>query len=134
MRTARVPPRPLRLHRIFHRLDRTSFAAGAPIRSPRQRLITTRWAPRFRAPWPPVAGAEPKALRKAAEERARNRYPLVAGTEVTSSVITLKPASAHGPNEVTMATSVASRPRAIRIRSILGLLCRASNVYQRPPR
>ena len=30
---------------------------------------------------------------------------------VTSSVITLKPASVHGPNEVTIATSVASRRR-----------------------
>src|ERR1700680_3465421 len=47
---------------------------------------------------------------------------------------TLKPASVHGPKDVTMATSVASRPRAIRMRPILGLLCRASNGYQRAPR
>src|SRR5215475_15178571 len=54
--------------------------------------------------------------------------------ERTSSVITLKAASVHGPNEVTIATSVASRPRAIRMRPMRGLLWRASNVYQRPPR
>ena len=58
----------------------------------------------------------------------------IAGTGVTSSVITLKPASVHGPNEVTIATSVASRPRAIRMRPMRGWLWRASNVYQRPPR
>ena len=40
----------------------------------------------------------------------------------------------HGPNEVTIATSVASRPRAIKIRPMRGVLWRASNVYQRPPR
>jgi hypothetical protein len=54
--------------------------------------------------------------------------------DVASSVITLKPASVHGPNEVTIATSVASRPRAIRMRPMRGLLWRASNVYQRSPR
>ena len=54
--------------------------------------------------------------------------------EVISSVITLKPASVHGPNEVTIATSVASRPRAIKMRPMRGLLWRASNVYQPPPR
>ncbi len=52
---------------------------------------------------------------------------------VTSSVTTLKPASVWGPNEVTIATSVASRPRAIRMRPMRGSLCRASNVYQRSP-
>lgn len=51
-----------------------------------------------------------------------------------SSVITLKLASVHGPNEVTIATSVASRPRAIRMRPIRGMLWRASKVCQRPPR
>jgi hypothetical protein len=59
---------------------------------------------------------------------------LAGAADVTSSVITLKPASVHGPNEVTIATSVASRPRAIKMRPIRGLLWRASNVYQRPPR
>jgi hypothetical protein len=58
----------------------------------------------------------------------------VGAADVTSSVITLKPASVQGPNEVTIATSVASRPRAMRIRPIRGLLWRASNVYQRSPR
>jgi hypothetical protein len=41
----------------------------------------------------------------------------VGAADVTSSVITLKPASVQGPNEVTIATSVASRPRAMRIRA-----------------
>ena len=57
-----------------------------------------------------------------------------AGYSVTSSVITLKPASVHGPNEVTIATSVASRPRAIRMRPMRGTLFRGSKVCQRPPR
>ena len=42
-----------------------------------------------------------------------NRHVLAGVADVTSSVITLKPASVHGPNEVTIATSVASRPRAV---------------------
>jgi hypothetical protein len=37
------------------------------------------------------------------------------------------------PNVVLIATSAASRPLAIRIRPIRGMLCRASNVCQRPP-
>jgi hypothetical protein len=65
---------------------------------------------------------------------AENRHVLVGAIDETSSVITLKPASMHGPNEVTIATSVASRPRAIKMRPMRGLLWRASNVYQRPPR
>ncbi|CAN3992153.1 hypothetical protein MCBRY_002979 [Methylocystis bryophila] len=44
------------------------------------------------------------------------------GAGATSSEITLKPASVQGPNVVTNATSVASRPRAIRMRPIRGLL------------
>ena len=57
---------------------------------------------------------------------------VVAGaSEVTSSVITLKSASLQGPNSVTIATSVASRPRAIKMRPMRGLLWWASNVYQR---
>ena len=55
-------------------------------------------------------------------------------SDMASSVITLKLASVQGPNEVTIATSVASRPRAIRMRPMRGMLCRASNVYQRRPR
>jgi hypothetical protein len=62
------------------------------------------------------------------------RHGLAGAADVTSLVITLKLASVHGPNEVTIATSVASRPRAIKIRPMRGLLWRASNVYQRPPR
>jgi hypothetical protein len=53
---------------------------------------------------------------------------------VTSSVNILNFVRAHGPNEVTIATSVASRPRAIRMRPTRGLLWRASRVYQRSPR
>jgi hypothetical protein len=49
---------------------------------------------------------------------------------VTSLVITLKLANVHEPNEVAIATSVASRPRAIKIRPMRGLLWRASNVYR----
>jgi hypothetical protein len=40
--------------------------------------------------------------------------------QAASSVKTLKLARLHGPNEVTIATSVASRPRAIKIRPIRG--------------
>jgi hypothetical protein len=61
-------------------------------------------------------------------------YYRAGAADVTSSVITLKLVSVHGPNEVTIATSVASRPRAIKMRPIRGLLWRASNVYQRSPR
>ena len=62
------------------------------------------------------------------------RHLFAGAADVTSSVITLKPASVHGPNEVTIATSVASRPRAISMRPIRGTLFRGSKVYQRPPR
>jgi hypothetical protein len=61
-------------------------------------------------------------------------HELAGAADVTSSVITLKPASVHGPNEVTIATSVASRPRAIKMRPMRGTLLRESKVYQRPPR
>ena len=40
--------------------------------------------------------------------------------QATSSVKTLKLARLHGPNEVTIATSVASRPRAIKMRPMRG--------------
>ena len=66
--------------------------------------------------------------------RSENRHVFAGAADMTCSVMTLKPASVHGPNEVTIATSVASRPRAIKMRPICGLLWRASNVYQRPPR
>jgi hypothetical protein len=60
----------------------------------------------------------------------------VAGTIAyrTSSVTTWKPASVLGPKIVDSATSVASRPRAIRMRPMRGVLCRASKVCQCPPR
>ena len=66
--------------------------------------------------------------------KLENRHAFGGAADVTSSVMTLKPASVHGPNEVTIATSVASHPRAIKMRPIRGSLRRASNVYQRPPR
>src|SRR5579864_8671419 len=49
-----------------------------------------------------------------------------------SSVQTLKLSSVLGPNVVVMATSEASRPRAIRIRPIRGTLLRGSNICQAP--
>ena len=79
----------------------------------------------------------PQGTRRAAAESPasmRERYLAAAAVAATSSVTTLKPASVQGPNDVTMATSVASRPRAIRMRPIRGVLWRASKVYQRPPR
>ena len=51
-----------------------------------------------------------------------------------SSVWTLKLASPVAPKLVDRATSVASRPRAIRMRPMRGLLWRASKVYHCPPR
>ena len=56
------------------------------------------------------------------------------GVATTSSVMTVKPLNVAGPKMVESATSVASRPRAITTRPMRGLLWRASNVYQRPPR
>ncbi len=50
------------------------------------------------------------------------RHVLAEAADVASWVITLKLASVHGPNEVTIATSVASRPRAIKMRPMRGLL------------
>src|SRR5580765_7498361 len=49
-----------------------------------------------------------------------------------SSTHTLKPTSVLGPNALLMATSVASRPRAIRIRPMRGTLFRGSKVCQCP--
>src|SRR5258707_11018933 len=70
----------------------------------------------------------------AVSKRSKTHQVLIGAADVTSSVITLKPASVQGPNEVTIATSVASRPRAIRMRPMRGTLFRGSKVYQRPPR
>ena len=76
------------------------------------------------------------ARRRAVSLSVARRAPgdLRAPAARTSSVTTLKLAIVQGPNEVTMATSVASRPRAIRMRPMRGVLWRASNVYQRSPR
>src|ERR1700722_216900 len=51
----------------------------------------------------------------------------------TSSVQTLKLSRMFGPKVVAIATSNASRPRAIRTRPTRGTLLRGSNVCQRPP-
>src|ERR1035441_441729 len=50
-----------------------------------------------------------------------------------SSVQTLKLSSVLGPNVVAIATSDASRPRAIRTRPMRGTLLRGSKMCQRPP-
>ena len=55
-------------------------------------------------------------------KKLENRHVFAGAADVTSSVMTLKPASVHGPNEVTIATSVASRPRAIKMRPIRRLV------------
>jgi hypothetical protein len=52
----------------------------------------------------------------------------------TSSVQTLKLTSVFGPKVWVIGTSAASRPCAIRMRPMRGMLLRASNVYHRPPR
>ena len=55
-------------------------------------------------------------------------------TAATSSVSTVKLWSVFGPKLVLMATSAASRPRAISTRPMRGMLLRASKVYHSPPR
>jgi len=55
-------------------------------------------------------------------------------TLFTSSVQTRKLSRVFGPNVVAMATSAASRPRAMSTRPIRGTLFRGLNVYQAPPR
>src|SRR5258708_18539907 len=52
----------------------------------------------------------------------------------SSSVHTRKLSSLFGQKAVLMATSAASRPRATRMRPILGTLLRGSNVCHWPPR
>ena len=56
-----------------------------------------------------------------------------ASPSATSSVQILKLSSLFGPKVVTIATSAASRPRAISTRPILGMLFRGSNMYHPPP-
>jgi hypothetical protein len=52
----------------------------------------------------------------------------------TSSAQTSMVINCVGPKLVMVAVSTASRPWAIRMRPMRGVLWRASNVYQRPPR
>jgi hypothetical protein len=54
--------------------------------------------------------------------RPVNRDVVAGPQPVTSSVITLKPTSVDGPKLVEIATSVASRPRPIKIRPMRGRL------------
>jgi hypothetical protein len=58
----------------------------------------------------------------------------LASSARTSSVTTWKCVRRVSPNEVVMATSVASRPRAMTMRPIRRRLWRASKVHQRSPR
>ena len=83
--------------------------------------------------WSRVAGAcLPESPTHSAEARKTSRVRGIARRDLFSDHF--EAASVHGPNDVTIATSVASRPRAIKMRPMRGLLWRASNVYQRPPR
>jgi hypothetical protein len=54
-------------------------------------------------------------------------------SSVISSVHTRNPSSVLGPNVVVIATSAASRPRAIKTLPMRGTLFRGSKVCQRPP-
>jgi len=60
--------------------------------------------------------------------------PDTVGQAVTSSVQTRNVSSVLGPNVVQIATSAASRPRAMRTRPMRGTWLRGSNVYQVDPR
>src|ERR1700685_3214186 len=60
------------------------------------------------------------------------RGPAIWSSEI-SSVQTRKLSSVLGPKVVAIATSEASRPRAIRMRRMRGILLRGSNMCQRPP-
>ena len=64
----------------------------------------------------------PRATRPQDRSRVsfRGFHALRMRHQATSSVNTLKLARLHGPNEVTIATSVASRPRAIKMRPMRG--------------
>ena len=54
--------------------------------------------------------------------------------QTTSSVVTSKRCSVFTPNTIVIGTSAASRPRAITMRPMRGVLWRASKVCQRSPR
>src|SRR3954470_17118626 len=62
------------------------------------------------------------------------RFALHGSALTISSVTTVNFFSVFGPNVVLIGTSAASRPRAMSTRPMRGVLCRASNVYHRPPR
>src|SRR2546430_10020181 len=62
------------------------------------------------------------------------RRPVRVPTLLITSVQTLKLSSVLGPNVLLIATSAASRPRAMSTRPIRGTLFRGSKMYQRPPR
>src|SRR6185295_7323649 len=71
------------------------------------------------------------------QKRHQDRLPLPEPTgtfSLISSVITVKLSRNAGPKVIAMATSDASRPRAIRTRPIRGMLLRGSKMYQRPPK
>ena len=104
-------------------------SANSSTRSPRRK--NSGWRSRSCGKnWP----ARDRGKRAAAPGNFAGCHGPADAASGTSSVTTLKPVSVHGLNSVTIATSVASRPRAIRMRPMRGLLWRASNVYQRPPR
>jgi hypothetical protein len=65
---------------------------------------------------------------------ARARRIHVDGAVASSSVHTRKLSRVFGPNVVAIATSVASRPRAMSTRPMRGTLFRGSNVCHAPPR
>src|ERR1043165_5797870 len=82
------------------------------------------------------------------EESCKHRAPRKSGHEAPSGAHHLLRISHAGisslmmknffsfalPKFVVSATSAASRPRAMTMRPMRGTLCRASKVYQRPPR
>ena len=87
-------------------------------------------------PASPVKGSKGSALGGDPRGRAPGLALLhpIALDQATSSVKTLKLASVLGPNVLLIGTSTASRPRAIRMRPIRGMLLRGSKVCQAPPR
>src|ERR1700681_4656385 len=66
------------------------------------------------------------------EKRHQAAVPRISPPGI-SSIQTLKLSSVLGPNVVAIATSDASRPRAIRTRPMRGTLFRGSNICHRPP-
>ena len=123
----------LAAHRQYEACDR----AACRTRPRSGRRSASAAAPRGRRARTPddcISSARHSGMLDQQDARAARVHTLAVAAEMISSVITLKLASVHGPNDVTIATSVASRPRAIRMRPMRGLLWRASNVYQRPPR